>query len=149
MIDCVAIERIIPEEAPGPRGDYSLVSITDVGQPMAYLSGQTGRRSDGSIDSEAHAQATAAFENLETLLIAVNSGPREIVHTRTFLVGRAALDGFLTARRTIYSRWFDGRKPPSSTLAIVSGLADPQGLVEIEAVAAIPAASFDNPGAAK
>ncbi len=149
MLDSMAIKRIIPQGAPGPRSDYSLVSIVDAGQTIAHLAGQTGRSSDGSMDPHPRAQAAAALENLKTLLATVNSSPEGIIHTRTYLVGRDVLGDFVAAREAAFSAWFEGRNPPTNTLAIVSGLADPDALVEIEAVAIISDESFDNPASKK
>lgn len=149
MLDSVAIKRINPEAVPGPRSDYSLVTVVDAGHAMVYIAGQTGRRQDGSIDPESHMQAAAAFDNLDRLLLTVDSSPRNIVHLRTYVVGRVALQGFVAARSTVFESWFEGLQPPTNTLAIVSGLADPNALVEIEAVAVVSPGPFDNPDHSK
>lgn len=139
----MAIERIIPEAVPGPRSDYSLVSVAERNRRVAYVSGQTGRKPDGTIDQMPGAQTAVAFDNLKSLLDTVDSGPEDVIHLRTYVVGRDALDGFQAARRVIFESWFDGGRPPSNTLAIVSGLADPDALVEIEAVVSVRQDAFD------
>jgi enamine deaminase RidA (YjgF/YER057c/UK114 family) len=138
---------------PKPRGDYSMISVTQPGDRLAFLAGQTGRLPDGTISPDSRQQVVDAFDNVETLLRSVDSGPSSIVHLRTFLVGRAVLGAFTDARAAVYGRWFGDLRPPSNTLLIVNGLADPEAIVEIEAVAATDDADrstpFDRPSHGK
>lgn len=144
MLTFVATERLSPDTAPTPRGKYSQVSLTSGPHRLAFLSGQTGRRTDGSISGDPQQQAVDAFRNIAALLDAVGSGPRLITHLRTYLVGRDALSPFAAARTSVFDTWFGDDAPPSNTLSIVAGLADIEAVVEIEAVAeAPPLASTD------
>lgn len=124
------------------------MSLTLAPHRLAFLSGQTGRRLDGSISHDPQQQAEDAFHNIALLLDAVGSGPRQITHLRTYLVGREVLSPFAAARSSVFDRWFGEDAPPSNTLSIVAGLADIDAVVEIEAIANVPppssANAFDN-----
>ena len=125
------------------------MSLTSGPHRLAFLSGQTGRRPDGSISRDPQQQAVDAFHNIAALLDAVGSGPNRIAHLRTYLVGRDALPPFVAARTSVFDGWFGDDAPPSNTLSIVAGLADCEATVEIEAVAEVQSLStenaFDNP----
>lgn len=145
MITLVATQRLSPDTAPNPRGMYSQISLTSGPRQLAFLSGQTGRRPDGSISRDPQQQAVDAFHNIALLLDAVESTPNSIAHLRTFLVGADALQPFVAARSAVFDAWFGTGAPPSNTLTIVAGLADSEAVVEIEAVAEVPPRSTEEP----
>lgn len=124
------------------------MSLTSGPHRIAFLSGQTGRRRDGSISSDPQQQAEDAFRNIADLLDVVGSSPDHIAHLRTYLVGADALAPFVAARTSVYDAWLGSDAPPSNTLTIVAGLADRDAVVEIEAIAEVPSTSdeevFDN-----
>ena len=60
----------------------------------------------------------------------------DIVKLNTYLVAEVSQDD-LPKMRTIRDRYLNKEKPPASTLVVVSRLARPGWLIEIEAVAAI------------
>ena len=148
MIPNMAIDRLNPIGAPTPRGTYSQISVTSSPNRLAFVSGQTGRRPDGSISTDIAQQTVDALSNIETLLKGFGATPRGIVHLRTYLVDTDALPAFANARSDVFASWFVQEMPPSNTLAIVAGLADPDAVVEIEAVAELPidrsGHTFDN-----
>ena len=120
-----------------PTGKYSLVSMAEPGVTLAWLAGQTGRRQDGSIAEDATEQTTDAFLNIGVLMNSVRALPRDIASLRTYLT-QGAQEGFYRGRARVFSQWYPDRDYPVNTLVIVSGLADPRAMVEIEATLAIP-----------
>lgn len=130
------IRKLSPEVASLPTGAYSTLALVPAGYELAWVSGQTGRRDDGSFAADVAQQTLDGFSNLGRALDGIGLSPLGIIHLRTYLVGREGLPGFKESRDTSFARWFGGGDPPASTLLIVSGLADPDAMVEIEAVVA-------------
>ena len=96
-----------------------------------HISGQVGVRPDGTLAEGAKAQAEQAWRNLMAVLEAAGMSQAHLVKVTAFLtrsedvgVYRDARDQVLTSAR------------PASTMLIVAGLAHPEWLVEIEAIAA-------------
>lgn len=132
------VRRFAPEGVAPPTGPYSHVSITESGVRLAWFAGQVGRRVDGGMPHSAAEQTEVVFDNLAVLFDKSGLGPDDLVQMHTYLVGRESLPGFSTARNARFSTWFGDGSPPPNTLVIVSGLADPRALVEVEAVGVIP-----------
>lgn len=101
---------------------------------LLFLSGITARGPDGTIIGvgDVERQARAIFENMRALLAAAGGSLADVVKTTTFV--RSASDIPKVGR--VRMEYWDG-SPPASTSVEVSGLADPQQLVEIEAIAVI------------
>jgi enamine deaminase RidA (YjgF/YER057c/UK114 family) len=76
------------------------------------------------------------FENLKTALAAVGAEFRHVVKLNNYLVDRAHLPTFREVRDSYLA---ENDRPASTTIAI-SGLAREGALIEIEAVAMVPAA---------
>ncbi len=131
------IEHINPPSVPLPSGLYSTISLAPKGARFAVISGQTGRQADGAISASLVTECRDTFEHLRLACEAIGAKPSDIVHLRTLLVERATLAAFAEARSAVFAEWFDGRPPPSSTLAFVVGLADADARCEIEALVAI------------
>jgi 2-iminobutanoate/2-iminopropanoate deaminase len=96
-----------------------------------YVSGQVGVTPEGKIAEGAEAQIEQAWRNVLSVLAAAGMGARDLVKVTTYLVNRADL----ATARTTRDRMLQGAEP-ASTLIFVSGLASPEWLVEIEAIAA-------------
>jgi 2-iminobutanoate/2-iminopropanoate deaminase len=120
-----------------PTKDYSqAVRIGDV----IFVSGQVPMDAAGNVVgvSDISAQCEQVFHNLSEVL--ARSG------SRLDLVGK--LNIFATSREfrqvfaEIRARVFQGRHDfPASTFVVVSGLANPDWLIEVEAVAAVATSS--------
>jgi 2-iminobutanoate/2-iminopropanoate deaminase len=122
-----------PPSVPAP-GQFSHIAVATGGDLVA-LSGQTGRRPDGSFDSDIAAQARQAFATVGALLEAVELAWSAVVSLRTYVVGREHIPAFREAREAIYAETFPGGQYPANTLLIVAGLGRPEALVEIEVLA--------------
>jgi len=79
------------------------------------------------------AQATQVFENLGRALAAAGAGFSDLVKTTVYVTDPR----YREALREVRDRYLDGNALPASTLVVVAGLALPEYLLEIEAVAVI------------
>lgn len=130
------LSRSNPPLVDPPSGPYSLVSRAPAGASLVWLAGQTGRRKDGAMAEEAAAQTEDAFTNLGALMEAVGGSPSDIACLRTYLTA-GAQQGFYRGRRRVFREWFPDGDYPASTLVVITALADPRAMVEIEAVLAL------------
>lgn len=120
-----------PSTVAPPFSRYSHGVEAPGGARWLYISGQVGVTPDGKVADGAEAQIEQAWRNVLNVLEAAGMGPRDLVKVTTFLINRADLP----TARTVRDRMLQG-VAPASTLLFVAGLASPEWLVEIEAVAA-------------
>lgn len=114
-----------------PRGHYSRGLLVGSDKQWLVLSGQVAVALDGKIPEGIEAQTSLIWQNIKHLLRAANMGVGDIVKITSYLTSANLLPGFNAARAGVL-----GEHKPASTLLIVSGLAQPQFLVEIEVTAA-------------
>jgi len=118
-----------------PFSSYSNGVEVPEGQRLVFVSGQLGISRDGSIPLGAEAQAELCFDNIAAILAEAGLGPEHVVRINGFVTAREHLGAYMAARNRRFSHPL-----PASTLVIVSGFARPEFLVEVEVVAAGPAA---------
>ena len=99
-----------------------------------YVAGQTGVDIDGRVPEGIEAQAQLAFQGMQKVLTASDYSLNDVVFMKTFLVNREDREGYQKVRETVWKNI-----KPASTFLIVSGLADPRYLVEVECIGAKPA----------
>jgi enamine deaminase RidA (YjgF/YER057c/UK114 family) len=129
--------RFINPQALGrPPGYTHVVEVTAPGR-IVYIAGQLGVDRDGKVVGDFRRQAVQTFENLKTALAAVDAQFRHVVKLNNYLVDRAHLPTFREVRDSYLA---ENDRPASTTIAI-SGLAREGALIEIEAVAVLPAAA--------
>ena len=110
-------------------------SVYSNGVKTIYVSGQVGIR-DGEIPNSFIEQIDVVFSNIARQLEAAGATMSDVIKLTGFIVDMN------TERRTVYSEvrasYFSAQsQPPASTLIGVSGLVDPNLLVEVEAIAVI------------
>lgn len=119
-----------PDGVYAPLPHYS--QVARAGNTL-YISGQLGMDIDGQLvgAGDAREQARQAWRNIIGILRHYGASPRHLVKTNTYITHPAyrALVG--EARDEV----FPEPPYPPSTLIVVQALAEPQFLVEIEAVA--------------
>jgi 2-iminobutanoate/2-iminopropanoate deaminase len=99
---------------------------------VVYCAGQLGLKLDGSFASnEIRGQAEQAWRNVGAVLRAAGMGYENIVKLTHYLVRREDLPGYREVRAQ-----FLGKLAPASTLLVISALARPEALIEVEVVAA-------------
>ena len=109
---------------------YSLAAVVKPEARRVIVSGQIGAAPDGAVSTDPAAQIEQAYANIAAVLAAHGLGLRDIVKTTVFLTDRSQIGPYREVRAHVM-----GDHAPASTLLIVSGLADPRFLVEIEAEA--------------
>ncbi len=110
---------------------YSLGVEAPAQARWLHISGQVGVEPDGSFAEGPEAQMEAAWRNILAILGAAGMGPHDLVKVTAFLT--RAEDTPLY--REVRDRMLAGAEP-ASTLLIITALAHPDWLVEIEATAA-------------
>ncbi|MCA1559783.1 MAG: RidA family protein [Acidobacteria bacterium] len=124
---------IQPESLPDPRPRYSH-GIQTTGGTLLFIAGQVAADRDGTIvgKGEIDTQAEQVFENLSAVLTAAGASFANLVMTTTYLTDIAYREGFNRIRARYY-----GNTPPTNTLVVVKGLANPDYLIEISGIAVI------------
>lgn len=124
-----------------PAGLWRASRLTQMvevqGARMIYLSGQTPADENYEVrGTDVRAQAHAVYDNIEIALKSANATWDNVVKTTTYLTDAALIKDFREARM---ERLGNLKATPANTLLIVSRLAEPEFLIEIDVVAAVPA----------
>ncbi|MBV9014321.1 MAG: RidA family protein [Alphaproteobacteria bacterium] len=119
----------VPEQF---RSIYSTAAELRSAGRVLFISGQFGVRPDGSLAEGFETQCEQAMNNVEALLAAAEMNCGNTVKL-TYCVTRPA--DFPSLGRIRRERW-PSEAAPSVTALAVAGLARPEYLIEIEAVAA-------------
>jgi enamine deaminase RidA (YjgF/YER057c/UK114 family) len=124
---------IQPPTLPDPRPRYSH-GIQTEGGTLLFIAGQVAADREGNIvgKGEIDKQAEQVFENLTAVLTAAGGSFENLVMTTTYLTDISYREGFNKIRGRYY-----GNTPPTNTLVIVKGLANPDYLIEISGIAVI------------
>jgi enamine deaminase RidA (YjgF/YER057c/UK114 family) len=125
---------INPQALSKPPGYTHVVEVTAPAR-LVYIAGQLGIDREGKFSSDFRLQAVQTFENLKTALAAVGGQFQHVVKFNNYLVDVKYLPIFRQVRDSYLA---DANRPASTTIAI-SGLARAGALLEIEAVAVLPA----------
>jgi enamine deaminase RidA (YjgF/YER057c/UK114 family) len=121
-----------PDLATPPSNIYN--HVVKVGTTV-YISGQVSRDMNGRTShvGDPEAQIREVWANLEIAVKAAGGSLKDIVKTTTYVVGAENLGKIRAARLSLLPP--DGK--PTSTTLLVAGLADPELLVEVEAIAVL------------
>ena len=115
-----------------PTGRYQHAIAVPPGARWLYISGQVGNLPDGSIAVGIGPQADAVWANLKAVLADAGMGFEDLVKINVLLTDAR----FVPASREARDRALGSAMPPTSTLSVVTALASPDFLIEIEAIAA-------------
>ena len=107
--------------------------VARVGDTL-YIAGQIALNPSGHLvgKGDIESQAQQVYANLAAILKELGGDLSDIVKMTTFLTDRRHLDGFRHVRNGVFSEPF-----PPNTLLFINGLAHPDYLIEVEAVAVI------------
>ncbi|WP_432839828.1 RidA family protein [Dactylosporangium sp. CA-092794] len=130
------------EGAARPRGRFPHVKVAG---GLAYVSGTSARRPDntiagasvdalGTTSLDIREQTRAVLRNIDAILAAVGASLADLVQVTTYLVNMNDFGGY----NEVYAEFFDETGPARTTVA-VHQLPHPHLLIEIQAVALIPA----------
>jgi enamine deaminase RidA (YjgF/YER057c/UK114 family) len=127
--------RFINPQALGKPPGYTHVVEVTAPARIVYIAGQLGADRDGRVAGDIRAQAVQAFENLKIALAAIGGDFGHVVKLNNYLVDRAHLPIF----REVRDSYLPADNRPASTTIAISGFAREGALIEIEAVATLPA----------
>jgi enamine deaminase RidA (YjgF/YER057c/UK114 family) len=117
--------------APRPFSNYAQAIVVDPGARIVHVAGQVGARPDGSIAATAEEQHELAWANVLGILAAEGMSHTNIVDAHVYITDRAHIGLYRETR----DRMLKGHRA-AATLLIVAGLAHPDLVVEVSAVAA-------------
>jgi enamine deaminase RidA (YjgF/YER057c/UK114 family) len=136
MTPSATIEHLDPD---GLVRNPAFTNAVAVSGPVktVYVGGQNGVDATGAIvdKGDIGAQATQVFANLQTALAAAGADLGHIVKWTIWVVEGQPLEPGIAAFQRAWGR---RPNPPAISVAIVSGLALPDALVEVEAIAVVP-----------
>lgn len=106
--------------------------VTAQGRTL-YVGGQNGTDAQGGLADGLEAQTAQAMRNVLAVLDQAGTGPQHVARLTIHLVAGSDPRAAFAASGPIW-----GNHPTAITVLIVAGLARPDALVEIDAIAAVP-----------
>ena len=125
------LKRINPDTVVKPFSNYAQGVSAPANARWLYVSGQVGARPDGTIEKGFEAQAARCWSNIMAILAAEGMGPADIVKNTVYITNAADVPKSRAARDAVMQG-----HASASTLVVISALALPELVVEIEVVAA-------------
>jgi enamine deaminase RidA (YjgF/YER057c/UK114 family) len=130
------VEHLNPE---GLSKNPAFTNVVVVDGPVRtiYIGGQDAVDASGKIvgAGDIGAQSAQVFANIQTALEAAGAGLEHVIKWNILIVqGQPLEPGFAEFQRV----WGERPNPPAITAAFVSALANPEFLVEIDAIAVVP-----------
>jgi enamine deaminase RidA (YjgF/YER057c/UK114 family) len=130
----MSIQRLNPDTL-HKNPAFTQVAVVDTPARFVYVGGQNGVDANGKVvGKDISSQSEQAFKNLLTALEAGGAKFEDVFKMTIYLVqGQSLQDAFTAAQRVNPQR----TPPPTVSVLMVSGLAVPDFLIEIDAVAAV------------
>ncbi len=116
-------------DRPIPNGFSHAIEVANV-QRMLFISGQVGRMADGTMASGIVEQIRVTIGRLDELLKNAGMAFTNVTKVTIFMTVEAQITECWAAYAAAMPS-----PPPAATLVVVSALATPEYLVEIEAIA--------------
>jgi enamine deaminase RidA (YjgF/YER057c/UK114 family) len=130
------VRHINPEGLSKNPAFTNVVAVTGAVKTV-YIGGQDAVDASGKIvgKGDIKAQTEQAFTNLQIALAAAGAALEHVVKWNIYVVqGQSLQPGF-----EVFQRIWGGRpNPPAITMMFVAGLANPDFLLELDAVAVVP-----------
>lgn len=127
------MKALTPDSLPAPFGAYE--HGIQAGRLIA-TSGQLALATDGTIPADVTAQAELCFENIRAILAAAGADFSHVIRFTGYVTRREDFAPYMAVRDRLVSVL---TVKPASTLLIVTGFTRPEFLVEVEALAMMPA----------
>jgi len=129
----MATKVMQPKALSDPRPRYSQGILAEGGK-LLFVAGQTASDKDGNVvgKGDIEAQTHQVFKNLQAVLEEAGGSLDNLVMTTTYITGREHREGYNRVRQQYYKK-----NSPTSTLVIITGLAHPDYLIEINGIAAL------------
>lgn len=128
------ITRSNPKTISKPFSSYAHVVTAEDAKKLVFCAGQVAADVDGRVlpPDNFEAQTKMVMKNLTNALAAGGAKLSDVTKVTIFICNPHDV----TKARAILSDYF-GEHPPASTLCVLRGLANPNFLLEIEAIAAV------------
>ena len=128
------ITRINPKTISKPFTNYAHVVTAEGAKKLVFCAGQVAADVDGQVlpPDDFGAQAKMVMQNLKNALAAGGAKLSDVTKVTIYICNPHDVP----KARGILKEYF-GKHPPGSTLCILRGLANPNFLLEIEAIAAV------------
>lgn len=110
---------------------FSQGTVTEAGRTL-YVGGQNGTDAEGRISGDTAEQTAQALRNVLEVLKAAGAGVDDVAKMTIYLHIEADLHAGFRASQEVWG------VPTAITVLRVAGLARPEALVEIDAVAGLP-----------
>ena len=129
----MAKQILQPKSLNDPRPRYSQGIATEGGK-LLFIAGQTASDREGNVvgKGDIEAQTHQVFKNISAVLEEAGASFDNLVMTTTYITDRKYREGYNRVRQQYYKN-----SQPTSTLVIVTGLANPDYLIEINAIAVL------------
>jgi enamine deaminase RidA (YjgF/YER057c/UK114 family) len=133
--DTVTTRFINPQTLAKPPSYTHVVEVTGPGRTI-YISGQLGTGDDGRlVAADFRTQAQQVFDNLNDALASVGATFNDVVKVNSYLADIA----HLPIMREVRAGYLNAAALPASTTLAVSKFAREGALLEVEAIAVLPA----------
>jgi enamine deaminase RidA (YjgF/YER057c/UK114 family) len=130
-----SVRYINPSTMAKPPGYTHVVEVNGPGRTI-YIAGQLGYDGAGRQGADFREQATLVYENLKAAIESVGGTMGNIVKLNAYLTDIRAQ---LPIYREVRDKFVNVAAPPASTTIEISKLAREGALLEVEAVAILPA----------
>jgi 2-iminobutanoate/2-iminopropanoate deaminase len=122
-----------PKSLNDPRPRYSQGILTEGGK-LLFVAGQTASDKEGTVvgKGDIEAQTHQVFKNISAVLEEAGASFDNLVMTTTYITDRKYREGYNRVRQQYYKN-----SQPTSTLVVVTGLANPDYLIEINGIAVV------------
>jgi len=124
------MQSVNPSSIPAPNGTYSHGVLVHRPENMLFISGQVAIDRAGSIPDSLEEQAELVWGNIHAILKEAGMSMANVVKIMSFITRSEDFAAFAKIRARHL-----GEHRPASTLLVVSALAHPKFVVEVEAVA--------------
>jgi enamine deaminase RidA (YjgF/YER057c/UK114 family) len=116
---------------------FSNVIVISGAAKTIYIGGQDAVDENGNIvgKGDIAAQTKQTLRNLQVALAAAGAGIEHVIKWNLYVVEGQDLQAGFAAFQEV---WGEQQKPPAITFAFVAGLAHPDFLIEIDAIAVVP-----------
>jgi enamine deaminase RidA (YjgF/YER057c/UK114 family) len=127
-----------PDGLAKPAGTYTHIAHAKT-QEVVFIAGQVPMNASGATvgKGDLEAQCVQVYANIHTALRAVGADWKNVVQFTSFLVRAEDAAAFRAYRGREFPKMFPGGAYPPNTLLIISRLADPDYLLEVQTVAAL------------
>jgi enamine deaminase RidA (YjgF/YER057c/UK114 family) len=125
-------KRVNPKAVHAPLGAYSHTIRIPRDAEWLVIAGQVGMSAKGKIQDGIRKQAEQTFRNILACLKENGMRKKDLVKFNVYLTDSRHVEPYRAARKKVIG----DATVPASTLLIIDGLASPDLLIEVEALAA-------------